>query len=164
VNETKISVELTDLQSAKSARMRKVESRIAITLTLVAMPWTGQDDVRFELGGVRCGLPTIRELRDFVLHQGTYHERSRSNKAPTPGSPTHVFVQKCEHVRLPYAHTEKWKGVSVVGRLPDWRVDLQQMWFTELLQSCVQRPARRERVVVCSMNEEYRHLDVRHGR
>jgi hypothetical protein len=24
----------------------------------------GQDDVRFELGGVRCGLPTNRELSD----------------------------------------------------------------------------------------------------
>jgi hypothetical protein len=40
VNGTKISAELSRLQSAKSARMRKVGSRIVIALTLVAMTWT----------------------------------------------------------------------------------------------------------------------------
>src|SRR5216683_4476296 len=85
------------------------------------------------------------------------------NKDPAPGSPAHVFVQKGKHIRLPNAHAEKGKGVPVVGRLPDWRVDLQQMRFTELLQPRVQRLARRDRVVVRGMNEEYRHLDVRHG-
>ena len=86
------------------------------------------------------------------------------NKNPTPGSPAHVLVQKGEHIRLPNAHAEKEKGVPVIGRLPDWRVDLQQVWFTELLQSCVQGLARRERVIVCGMNEEYRHFDLRRGR
>ena len=72
----------------------------------------------------------------------------------------YVHVQKGEHVGFTNAHAEKEKGVPVVSRLPDWRVDLQQTWFTELLQSCVQGLARRERVIVCGMNEEHRHFDV----
>ena len=40
VDGTKIGAELNNLQPAKSAHMRKVGSRIAITLALVAMTWT----------------------------------------------------------------------------------------------------------------------------
>ena len=52
--------------------------------------------------------------------------------------------------------------MPVVGRLPDWRVDLQEMRFADLLKSSVQRFPRGERVVVRSVNEEYRHCNVRH--
>jgi hypothetical protein len=45
---------------------------------------------------------------------------------------------------------------AVVSRLPDWRVDLQEMRFAESLKPRVQRLTRRERVVVRSVNEEYR--------
>ncbi len=74
-----------------------------------------------------------------------------------------MFVQKSEHVGLPTAHAEIGKGVPLVGRMPDWRVDLQEMRFTELLQPRVQRFARRDRVVVRGMNQEYRRHNVRCG-
>jgi hypothetical protein len=95
-------------------------------------------------------MPTIRELRVVVSKLRPYHA------AP------HMFVQKGEYVRLPNAYPQKKKAVPVVGRLPDWRVDLQEMRFAELLKPRVQRLTRRERVVVRSVNEEYRRPNVSH--
>src|SRR5271157_2692818 len=82
----------------------------------------------------------------------------------TPRSPAHVHVQEGEHIGLPNFHAEKGKSVPIVGRLPDWWIDLEQMRFAELLQPRVQRCARCDRVVIRGMNKEYRHSSVLHGR
>src|SRR5260370_29998786 len=46
----------------------------------------------------------------------------------------HVRIQECEHVRLPNAHTQKGKVVSIICCTADWRIDFQAMPFTKLRQ------------------------------
>jgi len=56
-------------------------------------------------------------------------------------SPTHVFVQKGEHVGLPNAHPEMDEVVPIVHRVPDGRIDLQTMRFADPLAAGVQHLA-----------------------
>src|SRR5208283_4572477 len=100
-------------------------------------------------------------LTQMLRHGSVSYQGGFSNL--TPRSPAHVHVQEGEHIGLPNFHAEKGKGVPVVGSLPDWRIDLEQMRFAELLQLRVQRCARCDRVVIRGMNKEYRHPNVLHG-
>jgi hypothetical protein len=79
------------------------------------------------------------------------------------GSPSHVFVQKGEHIGLPNAHPEMNEVVPIVHRVPNGRIDLQTMRFTDLLAAGVQHLTGRERVVVLGVNDEDRHRDAVNG-
>src|SRR5258706_3589674 len=78
----------------------------------------------------------------------------------TEGSSPHVVVQKCEHVWLPDVHAEMKEVIPIVNRLPDGRIDLQTMRFSDLLATGVQHLSGREGVIVRSVNEEDRSRDA----
>ena len=71
-------------------------------------------------------------------------------------SSSHVFLQKREYIGLPTTYADQRKGVPIFGRAADWRIDRQAMSLAELPQSSVEGRARRGRIVVCRVNEEYR--------
>ena len=50
--------------------------------------------------------------------------------------------------------------MPIIGRATDWRVDLQPMWFAELLQPGVQFFAGVARIIVFSMDEKHRHTNA----
>jgi len=55
----------------------------------------------------------------------------------TDDSPSHVFVQKSEHVGLP-VHSEMNEVMPIINRFPGGRIDLQTMRFPDLPAAGVQ--------------------------